>query len=104
LDISTGQLWVLGAIVLLCFWLADISRRRCAACNSTSSASPGRFSARTNSKRRDELGQLARTFDQMAERIQNLVAAQRRLLLTSRMSCAHRWRVCEWQLSWHDRK
>ena len=41
----------------------------------------GDFSARTGANRRDELGELARTFDRMAERIQNLVAAERRLLL-----------------------
>jgi len=41
----------------------------------------GDFSARTGATRRDELGELARTFDRMAERIQNLVAAERRLLL-----------------------
>ena len=41
----------------------------------------GDFSARSGSTRRDELGQLARTFDQMAGRIQNLVAVERQLLL-----------------------
>src|SRR5205085_10129229 len=41
----------------------------------------GDLTARVGSARRDELGQLARTFDQMAERIETLVAAERRLLL-----------------------
>jgi signal transduction histidine kinase len=40
----------------------------------------GDFSARVNSRRRDELGQLARTVDQMAERIDQLLKSQRRLL------------------------
>jgi signal transduction histidine kinase len=78
----TGQLWVLGAVVLLCYWLA---RYLTSPLRSLQVAlerfGQGDFSARTGSKRSDELGQLARTFDQMAERIQNLVAAQRRLLL-----------------------
>jgi signal transduction histidine kinase len=41
----------------------------------------GDLTARTGSKRRDELGQLSRTFDRMAERIETLLAAERRLLL-----------------------
>jgi len=40
----------------------------------------GDFSARVNSRRGDELGQLARTVDQMAERIDHLLKSQRRLL------------------------
>ena len=40
----------------------------------------GDFSARVNSRRGDELGQLARTVDQMAERIDLLLKSQRRLL------------------------
>jgi len=39
------------------------------------------LSARAPAKRRDELGGLARTFNQMAERIQTLVTAERRLLM-----------------------
>ena len=41
----------------------------------------GDLTARVGSTRRDELGQLARTFDRMAERIETLLAAERRLLL-----------------------
>jgi two-component system sensor histidine kinase CpxA len=41
----------------------------------------GDLAARVGSQRRDELGQLARTFDQMADRIQILMTAERRLLL-----------------------
>ena len=76
-----GQLWVLGAVVLLCYLLA---RYLTSPLRSLQIAlerfGQGDFSARTSSKRHDELGQLARTFDQMAGRIQNLVAAERRLL------------------------
>jgi two-component system sensor histidine kinase CpxA len=41
----------------------------------------GEFRARLRSKRQDELGQLARTFDEMADRIETLLTAERRLLL-----------------------
>ena len=76
------QLWVLGAVVLLCYllaWYLTSPLRTLQA--ALERFGRGDFSARTGSKRRDELGQLARTFDQMAERIQSLVAADRRLLL-----------------------
>lgn len=78
----TGQLWVLAAIVLLCYWLARYLTSPLRGLQTALERfGQGDFSARTGSKRHDELGQLARTFDQMAERIRNLVAAQRRLLL-----------------------
>jgi signal transduction histidine kinase len=41
----------------------------------------GDFSARVNSRRGDEIGDLGRAFDQMADRIQTLVQAERRLLV-----------------------
>jgi two-component system sensor histidine kinase CpxA len=40
----------------------------------------GDLAVRVASKRRDELGELARTFDQMANRIETLLTAERRLL------------------------
>jgi two-component system sensor histidine kinase CpxA len=40
----------------------------------------GDLSARAHQKRRDEIGDLAAAFDEMAERIQTLLAAERRLL------------------------
>lgn len=41
----------------------------------------GDLSARVNSRRSDELGRLAQTFNQMAGRIETLLAAERRLLM-----------------------
>jgi two-component system sensor histidine kinase CpxA len=40
----------------------------------------GDLSARVNSRRKDEIGNLARSFDSMAERIETLLTAERRLL------------------------
>ncbi len=40
----------------------------------------GDLSARVNSTRKDEIGELSRAFDEMASRIQTLVSAERRLL------------------------
>lgn len=41
----------------------------------------GDFRSRVRSTRKDEIGQLARTFDRMADRIETLLDAERRLLL-----------------------
>jgi two-component system sensor histidine kinase CpxA len=75
------QLWVIAAIVLLCWVLAyhltsPVRRMQKVA----ERFSLGDFSARVNSHRKDELGQLARTLDAMAGRIQTLLTAERRLL------------------------
>jgi signal transduction histidine kinase len=80
-NFPVGQLYVLGAVVLLCYLLAwYLTSPLRGLQTALERFGQGDFSARTGSKRRDELGQLARTFDQMAERIQNLVVAERRLL------------------------
>lgn len=76
------QLLVLLAVLLLCYLLARYLTSPLRALQAALERfGHGDFAARTGSVRRDELGELARTFDRMAERIQNLVAAERRLLL-----------------------
>ena len=81
-NFPAGQLYVLGGVVLLCYLLArylTMPLRKLQ--TALERFGQGDFSARAGSTRRDELGQVARTFDQMAERIQSLVAAERQLLL-----------------------
>jgi len=76
------QVLVLLAVLALCYLLARyLTSPLRALKRALERFGQGDFSARTGSMRRDELGELARTFDRMAERIQNLVAAERRLLL-----------------------
>jgi two-component system sensor histidine kinase CpxA len=78
----TGQFWVLTVVVVLCYLLARYLTAPLRALQmALEKFGQGDFSARTGSRRHDELGQLARTFDRMAEHIEKLVGAQRRLLL-----------------------
>ena len=49
-------------------------------CTAAGAFGAGHLDARVGGKRRDELGQLARSFDEMAERIQNLLNAERELM------------------------
>ena len=75
-------LWIVAVVILLSYVLAmhlTSPLRRLQ--KAVERFGRGDFAARVKSGRRDELGQLARTFDQMAERIQTLLAAERRLLL-----------------------
>ena len=76
------DLWLIGAIVLLCYWLArhltePVRRLQ----KAVERFGQGDLSTRFETSRRDELGELARTFNRMADRIQTLLAAERRLLL-----------------------
>jgi len=74
--------WVMGAGIVLCYLLAFYLTQPVRQLQrAVERFGHGDFSARAASGRRDELGELARTFDRMAERIQSLVAAQHRLLL-----------------------
>jgi len=76
------HLFVLLPAVLLCYWLASrISRPVRKLQQAVERFGQGDLSARVNSNRRDELGELARTFDRMADRMQTLLNAERRLLL-----------------------
>jgi two-component system sensor histidine kinase CpxA len=75
------RLWLLAAILALSYILArhlTAPLRRLQ--HSVERFGAGDFTARSRSERRDEFGQLARTFDQMAERIEHLVESQRDLL------------------------
>jgi signal transduction histidine kinase len=76
------HLWIVGLVVLLCYGFAyhltsPVRRLR----SVVDCFGHGDFSARAPSNRKDELGELARSFNQMASRIQTLLAAERRLLL-----------------------
>jgi signal transduction histidine kinase len=76
------HLWIVGLVVLLCYGFAyhltsPVSRLR----SVVDCFGRGDFSARAPANRKDELGELARSFNQMAGRIQTLLAAERRLLL-----------------------
>jgi signal transduction histidine kinase len=76
------HLWIIGLVVLLCYAFAyhltfPVRRLRAA----VECFGRGDFSARAEANRKDELGQLAVSFNQMADRIQTLLSAERRLLL-----------------------
>jgi signal transduction histidine kinase len=80
--LTPDHLFMMGAAVLLCYWLAiEITKPVRALQKAVERFGRGDLTARVNSWRRDELGQLARTFDRMAGRIETLLAAERRLLL-----------------------
>ena len=80
--IQPQHLWILGVIVLLCYWLAlSLTSPVRALQRAVDRFGKGDLSARAPANRRDELGQLARTFNLMADRIQTLVTAERRLLM-----------------------
>ena len=75
-------LWVLGIAVVFCYGLAlylTAPLRRLQ--HAVEEFGRGRLGARVRSTRRDEVGQLAETFDRMADRIETLRDAERRLLV-----------------------
>ena len=76
------HLWIVGLVVLLCYAFAyhltsPVRRLRTVVDN----FGRGDLSARAAVNRKDELGQLAKSFNLMADRIQTLLSAERRLLL-----------------------
>lgn len=74
--------WEIAVGVLLCYWLAFHLTSPVRQLERVAERfGRGDLDARVNSRRRDELGQLGRAFDQMAGRVQTLLAAERRLLL-----------------------
>jgi len=72
---------VLLVVALLCWALAiHIVTPLRALAHTVERFGRGDLSLRAGSRRRDEIGDLARAFDQMAERIETLLTAERRLL------------------------
>ena len=73
--------WIVLVVVLLCYVLAwRLARPIRRLHEAVVQFGHGDLSARSNLKRRDELGDLSKAFDQMADRIQTLLTAERRLL------------------------
>jgi len=80
--LTPEHLFFLAAAVVLCYWLAlHLTSPVRSLQKAVERFGGGDFTARVGSTRRDELGQLANTFDRMAGRIETLLAAERRLLL-----------------------
>jgi two-component system sensor histidine kinase CpxA len=80
--LQPAHIFVMAAAIGLCYWLAlYLTRPVRKLQKAVERFGRGDLSARAESVRRDELGQLARTFDRMADRIETLLAAERRLLL-----------------------
>jgi signal transduction histidine kinase len=76
------HIFVMGVAVLLCYLLAYYLTAPVRQLEkAVERFGGGDLSARVGSLRQDELGHLARTFDRMANRIETLVTAERRLLL-----------------------
>jgi signal transduction histidine kinase len=76
------HLWIIGLVALLCYGFAyhltsPVRRLR----EAVDGFGRGDFSARAPATRSDEIGELARSFNKMADRIQTLLSAERRLLL-----------------------
>jgi signal transduction histidine kinase len=81
-NFQTAHILVLALVVLLCYALAyhlTAPLRRLQ--KALDHFGRGDLDARAHENRHDELGDLARAFDRMADRIQTLLAAERRLLL-----------------------
>lgn len=80
--LTPDHLFIMGAAIVLCWWLAfHLTGPVRSLQKAVERFGSGDLGARVGSTRRDELGQLARTFDRMAGRIETLLAAERRLLL-----------------------
>jgi signal transduction histidine kinase len=74
-------LLVLLAVALLCYMLAtNLATPLRVLGQTVERFGKGNLSARVSSGRQDEIGELSRAFDQMADRIQTLLTAERRLL------------------------
>ena len=76
-----SYLWVFGSVLLLSLWLAHhLTKPLREMRDVVDRFGKGDRSARVNTLRQDEVGQLGRAFNAMARRIELLVDSQRRLL------------------------
>lgn len=74
-------LWILVVMALLCYVLSvHLATPLRSLRRTVERFGEGDLSARTESTRKDEIGVLSRAFDRMAERIETLLSAERRLL------------------------
>jgi two-component system sensor histidine kinase CpxA len=74
-------LLILAAVAVVCWALAvSIASPLRELARSVDRFGRGELSVRLNSRRRDEIGELSRSFDRMADRIGTLLSAERRLL------------------------
>ena len=74
-------LLILAAVALVCWVLAvNIASPLRGLARTVDRFGAGDLSVRVNSSRKDEIGELSRAFDRMAERIGTLLTAERRLL------------------------
>lgn len=81
IEVPRETWWMLAIFAVLCYGLARQLTSPLRRMQKTIELfGHGDFTARVNSRRRDELGQLGRAVDQMAERIESLLKSQRRLL------------------------
>jgi len=75
-------LWIVAAMVVLSYLLAlHLTSPLRSLQKAVERFGKGDLAARVGSRRHDEVGRLARTFDTMADRLQTLLTAERRLLL-----------------------
>jgi signal transduction histidine kinase len=80
-DFFPYYLWILLVVVLLGYALAvHLARPLRGLRVAVDQFGRGELATRIGSNRRDEIGELARSFDRMAGRIETLMAAERRLL------------------------
>jgi signal transduction histidine kinase len=80
-QVPSSTWWMLGIFAILCYGFARQLTSPLRKMQKTIERfGRGDFTARVNSRRADELGQLGRAVDQMAERIESLLKSQRRLL------------------------
>ena len=75
-------LWIVGAMVVLSYLLAlHLTSPLRSLQKAVERFGKGDLAARVGSRRHDEVGRLARTFDTMADRMETLLTAEHRLLL-----------------------